>query len=101
MKNHFFLAGMLLVVLAGCTKEKEPPAPGPSDGDGSISITAKLVETKPVLGPSSGTSRPVLWQPEDQLWVRSAAQVAGTSGHQFTTSADKISPDSKEAVFTG
>ncbi|MBP5521598.1 MAG: hypothetical protein J6X82_04180, partial [Bacteroidales bacterium] len=101
MKNHFFLAGMLLVVLAGCTKEKEPPTPGPSDGDGSISITAKLVETKTVLGPSSGSSRPVLWQPEDQLWVRSAAQVAGTSGHQFTTSADKISPDSKEAVFTG
>ena len=101
MKNHFVLAGLLLAVLIGCTKEKEQPAPGPSEGSGTISITAKLLDTKTVLGPQTGSARPVLWQPGDELWVRSAAQVAGTTGHQFTTSAEKISSDFKEAVFSG
>ena len=101
MNNKLILAGLMLALILGCANEKDQPEPGPSNESTTISITAKVIDTKTTLGPLSGSTRPVLWQPGDQLWVRSAAQVAGTAGHPFTTSADKISADSKEAVFSG
>ncbi len=99
MKKQFLACGLFLAILAGCAREVEPQVP--TGKYPVLTITATLPSSKTELGTPEGTSTPVLWNAADQIWVRSAAQEAGTPGNLFTTSADKISEDSKQAKFEG
>lgn len=92
-------AGLLLTILAGCAREVEPQVP--TGKYPALTLTATLVESKTSLGASEGTTTPVLWSATDQIWVRSAAQEAGTSGNLFETSESSISNGGKQASFTG
>lgn len=100
MKKQFLFAGLALTLLAGCAKEVEPQS-GTDTRYSSLTLTARLSETKTTLGPEDGNKLPVLWSADDQIWVRSAAQAAGTPGNVFSTNAQSISADGKEASFTG
>ena len=99
MKNQFLLAGLLLSVLVGCTREQEPQEP--AGRYPAITLTATISDSKTSLGESEGTTTPVLWNADDQLWVRSAAQEAGTPGNLFSTSESAITNGGRQASFTG
>ena len=95
---------MMLVLLAGCEKEIPQPKPVPGGQDGFVTLTLTAqqnAESKTHLGTPGDASIPVLWDADDQIWVRSGAQEAGTPGNCFTTSAEALSSDGKTAKFTG
>lgn len=93
------LAGLLIAILAGCAREVEPQVP--TGKYPTLTLTATLVESKTSLGASEGATTPVLWSDTDQIWVRSAAQEAGTPGNLFSTSESAITDGGKRAAFTG
>ena len=100
MRRSILFAGLMTVLLAGCAKEVEPQ--DRTDGNYPVlTLTARLTETKTALGAAESGKLPVLWNADDQIWVRSAAQEAGTAGNLFVTSAENISADGKEARFSG
>ena len=100
MRNQILFVGLALTLLAGCAKEVEPQVRTDSKYP-VLNLTASLTETKTTLGPESENKLPVLWNAEDRIWVRSASQDAGTPGNLFTTGAESISSDGKQAMFSG
>ena len=79
MKKLVLFTGLLLPLLFACREEIEQQEPTPAVS-GTITLTARLPESKTELGETSGTVTPVLWNQEDEIWVRSGAQETGTPG---------------------
>ena len=100
MKKLVLFTGLLLPLLFACREEIEQQEPTPAVS-GTITLTARLPESKTELGETSGTVTPVLWNQEDEIWVRSGAQETGTPGSRFTTSASGLSENRKVATFKG
>lgn len=87
---------LVLFVFLGCIKERNDEGKYPT-----ITLTAEQLETKTHIGTTDGGKTPILWSASDEIWVRSAAQNAGTPGNRFTTSESAISSEGKVANFTG
>ena len=66
-----------------------------------MTLTAEQVGTKTVLGEAEGTGYPILWEADDEIWVRSAAEKAGALGTKFKTSTSSLSNGGRVAEFTG
>lgn len=99
MRKFILSAGFAFVLLAGCARETEPQIPAGKYP--VLTLTARIADSKTALGTPEGSTIPVLWNADDQIWVRSAAQEAGTPGNLFSTSAESLSSDRKEATFQG
>ena len=98
-----YLPGLSLMVMlsvAGCRQEKpEPPAPEAQIQ--KMTLIAVQIESKTYIGTPSNGLTPILWEPADEIWVRSAAQKEATPGTKFTTTAQDILIDGKVAQFNG
>ena len=92
----FVFCLVMLLALSACVKEKNTEGTYPT-----ITFTAEQVETRTHLGAPEAGKIPVLWNAGDEIWLRSAAQEAGTPGNRFTTSESAISDGGKVAQFTG
>lgn len=103
MNRLKFPLAIALMLFAGvaCNPEKDEQQTPDEPSVKTMTINAELMETKTMLGKPDGTKTPVYWNASDEIWVRSAAQVAGTSGNCFKTSSADISAGGKSAKFTG
>lgn len=99
-----YLSGISLVialsVLVGC-KEKEPIPTEPQTQTAKMTLIATQVETKTYLGAPEGSKIPILWEANDEIWVRSSLQKEGTPGTRFSTSGSGLSQGGKIAEFNG
>lgn len=100
LNKLFLLVCSSALLLLSCSREIEPQYP-----DGvypSMTLFAVQPEAKSYMGSVQGDgSVPIYWNATDELWVRSAAQEAGTPGNKFTTSSSDLSDGGLCARFRG
>ncbi|MBO6170322.1 MAG: hypothetical protein J6O51_10205 [Bacteroidales bacterium] len=91
---------MVMLSATGCHTEKPEP-PEPEAQTQKMTLVAMQIESKTYVGTPLDGKIPILWEPNDEIWVRSAAQKDGTPGNRFTTTAQDIMMDGKVAQFNG
>lgn len=97
MRKTLIYLSLTALAAFSCTK----PGIEPQLQTNNMSITAVQLSTKTHLSGADGTQIPILWDAEDHIWLRSAAQQDGSMGSLFTTKEAELKDGGRTAIFRG